>query len=698
MTDAPDRAPESYGLPRSWSGLRGEGAAAPKPPSPREEADTEANETAPAVASPAPGAARIGRDSLRAGRDNNTFNFVEPPENFDQILRDLNGQRRYATDAESIERELALVVPPPQLEEHLGVLKEHGILVLCGEPRSGLSTAAKHRAVEFVRRRPMEIARVFADSVRDLERSVDDLEKPTLMLLDASVDRDLGRELVRRLPQIQASVQSQRSHLIIALGHEHFDPAAESVTGTAFRLRRPSGEAVLTRYLQGSDGATYLRPVLGHQGFRDELAKSWPPRIARLAEIIGSAGPGLSMGHLHERVRDGLSDWHRDLNERLGQRLDAASRALLMAAAVLETAPKESIVNAAKRFLELVEYEEEHRHLLNQPSLTAEFGQLTDVFDPSASVFRNPGYAEAVVSHVWKEYPNWRDHLKSWFLELLRFPKYLDDRSPGRAIVSFVSLASAVRDPGLITDSVSRHLAKDIGLGSQLLLQAALDANIGREIRRHLWDTAYAANVPVHKQLMVANVCGDPAYAERFPRNALYRLQHLAKCDDERVRQAILIGVSNVSLHYRPRILLIRFTDWLDPAGSSRLRELVPRMVKSVYGRDEYRLRLRRDPDALNTDPSGHVATFWQRLFTTTDPAAVRVAATTWLEAAADLDFDIGDAMADHLVSAAARDFRSTGQLAQTARVLLTRRPEGRLADLSTRIMINLLEYKEPTP
>jgi hypothetical protein len=121
-------------------------------------------------------------------------------------------------------------------------------------------------------------------------------------------------------------------------------------------------------------------------------------------------------------------------------------------------------------------------------------------------------------------------------------------------------------------------------------------------------------------------------------------------------------------------------------------------MIVSICRRDEFRRWLRHDPDALNTDPGGHVATFWQRLFQTATPAEVRSAVTAWLEAAASMDADMSEAMTDHLVSAAFRDYRSIGQLAQTAQSQLSRNDQGRIAELYLRIMLKLLELKEPLP
>jgi hypothetical protein len=639
----------------------------------------------------------IGRDRLQVGRDNHTYNFQATPENIGEVLSGFRRKSRYSTDRASLARELACVVSPPQLDDHLGVLFNRNLLVLCAEPRTGLSTAVKDRALAFALRHELEVERIFIDNSQELQRNIDNLETPTLLFLDASDDAELGRDLSRGLPQIQASVHAHRSYLIVAFGHELFPAADDSLPGSAFRLQRPSPKAVLTRHLEGTDGDDYREVVLADERFARNLADSWPPRIAKLAEMIKSTGPGLSTDELFDRVLDGLDDWRRDLHQRFENGIKPISRALLVAAAVLESSSIESIVDATRRFLQLVDYQEERPHPLEDPSLTAEFDQITEVFDPERSAFRRPGYAAAIVPHVWNEFPRWRPPLRAWFHELLRYPKYLDEQGLGRVIVAFVSLAARTNEPELVTGTVAAQLGDDVDLGAQLLLQGALDPVIGKMVRRKLWNQAYNTTAS-RRQLMLAKVCGDPAYAERFPDNALYRLSHLAKSDDPEVQEAVITAISNVSLHHRPRILLVKFTNWLDTPGSPQLRRMVPRMIVSICRRDEFRRWLRHDPDALNTDPGGHVATFWQRLFQTATPAEVRSAVTAWLEAAASMDADMREAMTDHLVSAAFRDYRSIGQLAQTAQSQLSRNDQGRIAELYLRIMLKLLELKEPLP
>ncbi|WP_035697927.1 hypothetical protein, partial [Glycomyces tenuis] len=628
MTGQADRAPEFYRIPRDWSDREGR-KSGPPVSLPRRDPTLATSRHAPPLPLTAQFfvAEHVGRDQIHAGRDSHTYHFQSTPENIGDIVADLQRRTRYSTEWGSMARELEHVVPPPQLDEHLGVLLNRNVLVLCAEPRTGLSTAITHRALKFARQHRLGVERIFIEAAKDLHRSVDDLETPTLLVLDISDDGELGRELAKALPQIQAALHAHRSHLIIALGHEHFQAADATLPGSVFELRRPSAEAVLTACLRGSDGEGYLKEFLAHDRFKRHLADSWPPRMAKLAEMIKNAGPGLSMDHLFDRVLDGLDDWRQDLHRRFETEINPISRALLVAAAVLEFSPIESVVKATRRFLELVDYQEDRPHLLEEPSLTAEFAQLTEVFDPARSTFRRPGYAAAVVPHVWIEYPRWRSPLKTWFIELLQYPKYLDEQGLGRVIVAFVALASAANDSELVTKTVTEQLGDDVDLGAQLLLRGALDTVIGKEVRRSLWNQAYYANASTSRQLMLAKVCGAPAYAERFPNNALYRLQHLAKSEDASVQQAVVTAVSNVSLHHRPRILLIRFTSWLDPSGPSQLPHMVPRMIDAVYRRTEFQERLRHDPDALNTDPGGHVATFWQRLFRTATPTEARSAA-----------------------------------------------------------------------
>jgi phosphoglycolate phosphatase-like HAD superfamily hydrolase len=710
VTGPAETAPEFLRQPRDWAVVR-------------RVADPAAAQTAAGVRPPSGGPTApaprdrtwIGRDHLRAGRDNITVHMEQPPENLERFLAKERRRVRYATDLASLTEDMRLVISPPGLEEHLRALRHHGLLVLSGKPHSGLPTAVRHRVWRLAEDLRMAKAHpLFPDDLDDLCRSIDDLERPTVLFVDLSDDAASGARLAATLPQLQASLRERSSYLGISVGHEYHEELEAAMSDVVFGLRQPPARAVLTAYLRGTPGERRLDAILGDDQFQAMIAASWPPRLRRLAAIINAAPTDLQVGELFEQVKDGLDDWTRDLHRRFETDIDATSRSLLVAAAALEGADIERIVEAARDFLDGVAYSVERPHLLEDSSLTAEFDRVAQVFDPARSQFTRSGYGDAVLPHVWKEYPRWRAPIVAWFDRLLRKPAYLDDESLARVVVRLVGLAARQHEGSLVTQAAYKIVGRAVRgessedvpviesgyveLASQLLLEGAVDAFVGRQVRDQLRRWVYRESASVPLQWTVATTCANPDYARQYPSNAMTRLRHASRSGDRRVVDTVVRGVTEVAVHVRPWLLLAKLTEWIG-TDDPRVRRIVPRVVTEVFGDTRVRSALMTDPDAVAHDAGQRIRRFWQLLFQKAEPAAARAAVESWLGAAAVLPPGAANAMAAHLVAAARRDYRGLGQLAYAVRAGL---PLGTDADprgrLHLTIMSDLLKTKDVRP
>jgi hypothetical protein len=634
--------------------------------------------------------------------DGGTLNaFGGDQHNYYLSVSALKRRIRYASDPARLDRELRLVVPPPNLDRDLAALRETRMLVLAGGPRTGLSTAARQRwrafAAENTERRTEEL---FASDENELVEDLGDLKQPSVLLLDVSHDRDFALLLTERFAQMRAALDEQDSFLVLAVGDAVLPAASRALPGSVHRIGRPDPLAVMAKRMRD----TALLERLGRHGeFTRTVADLWPPQAVRAAAILDEAPPDATADALVKNVESGLKSWSEELRLLFEDRLTTgASRALVLATSALEGAERDSIYFAAKTLAETAG-ETADPSVLTHQSLNQSFREFEAELVNESGRFNSTGYGEAVLPFAWKEFPTWREPIQAWLDRLLRSPRLQDD-TLAVLLPRLLTFAAATGAADLVTaraaviagEGAGSRLRRELAAG--LLVAGALDPAVGQQVRAQLWRWSYhRSGVPVALQRTVAQVCGDPEYAIRFPRNALTRLKHLLKSEVPAVAESAAAAVASAAATLPPQTVIEHLDEWAWGVNDPGLRAAVPALLVLLL--DDEQVRDRWSGDLFARDRSGAVVSMWRGVLVNGAPAAVRDAVAAWLAFAAGARPEHRDPLADLLITAAADDFWALGQLSQAlnARAWSERPSESGAAILRDRLADRLSQAKVST-
>ncbi|MFF9403465.1 hypothetical protein [Streptomyces sp. NPDC014744] len=253
---------------------------------------------------------------------------------------------------------------------------------------------------------------------------------------------------------------------------------------------------------------------------------STPADAARLATLLAQADNSLQ--GLDNAIA-AFRQWRKSIVDLFEETDDQpADRALLIAALFLSGDKAVSIEHAAQRLLGK-EPQDNVEAILSGPDLTTRLAAVhAKVTERHATLDHRPGYAQAVLNHLWHQRPDIHKPLLKW----------LDDiTAPGEpgatrlAAISdlLVELAIAENDIKVIEkihtwitngNTSDEHLQ----LIADVFAKAAEADGLGAKVRARLLDWSKDDEESVAK--VIALVCqGD--FADHFPRQTLVRLRHI---------------------------------------------------------------------------------------------------------------------------------------------------------------------------
>ncbi|MFI1830223.1 hypothetical protein ACH41E_27870 [Streptomyces sp. NPDC020412] len=328
---------------------------------------------------------------------------------------------------------------------------------------------------------------------------------------------------------------------LVVIADEHGWPEEESPTLATPVVRAKSGPsphhvaiAHLERVHHKPERLTWLNTsasttgtgMVGKAANLLHKETSTPADAARLATLLAQADN--SPQGLDNAIA-AFRQWRKlivDLFEETKDR--PADRALLISALFLSGDKAVSIEHAAQRLLGK-EPEADVEVILRGPDLTARLAAVhAKVTERHATLDHRPGYAQAVLNHLWHQRPDIHTHLLKW----------LDDvTAPGEpgatrlAAISnlLVELAIAENDIKVIEkirtwitngNTSDEHLQ----LIARVFAKAAEADGLGPKVRARLLSWAQDDEESVAK--VIALVC-QGNFADRFPRQALVRLRHI---------------------------------------------------------------------------------------------------------------------------------------------------------------------------
>ncbi|MEV6006608.1 hypothetical protein AB0M29_07365 [Streptomyces sp. NPDC051976] len=207
---------------------------------------------------------------------------------------------------------------------------------------------------------------------------------------------------------------------------------------------------------------------------------------------------------------------------------DPEDRALLVSALFLDRKDALTVQSGARILLNEPE-KTDVRAILTGPDLTTRLERMgAEVTGRSVTLGHKPGYARAVLLHLWRQRADIHAPILQW-LDALTAPKGLAADRLAAISDLLVELAVAEKDIRVIDqihawidkgDDSSEHRK----LIARVLTVAAESDTLGAEVRALLLDSAQASTEAV--ATVVALVC-QGEFAEHYPRQSLVRLRHI---------------------------------------------------------------------------------------------------------------------------------------------------------------------------
>ncbi|WP_199931061.1 hypothetical protein [Streptomyces sp. CB02923] len=252
---------------------------------------------------------------------------------------------------------------------------------------------------------------------------------------------------------------------------------------------------------------------------------SSPGEAVRLAAKLAAAE--YSPQGLKDAVSE-FQEWHDEIKNVFDKTQDKADdRALLIASVFLSGEDALTVQSAARKLLG-EGAEQKVRTILTGPDLTARFESVNArVKERRATLEDKPGYARAVLLHLWQQRPDIHQPLLAWLSDLTS-PQQPGAKRLGPISDLLVELAKAQNDIRVI-DKIRDWIdhgdaAEHLKLIARVLATAAEADALGPTVRARLLKWAQAPATSVAKT--VALVC-QTTFADRYPHQALVRLRHI---------------------------------------------------------------------------------------------------------------------------------------------------------------------------
>jgi hypothetical protein len=353
-----------------------------------------------------------------------------------------------------------------------------------------------------------------------------------------------------------------REHSWRALG------LSEDVLRT-IRLTPPSAVTVFQFHLASMSSGPVADAWAQHDRVVRVLAAAIPADGVRLARIVAeTAAVTVPEEEQVDQVMGEYSNWAAELAEwfrktaRQDDRDAGYKRALLLAAAALEGAPAATVFVAADQLASLVGLQRQPGGALIGPDVRELVeGIHADLHDRSIR-FPRPAYGQSVLDHVWDQRPHLQSALRKWLTDI---PNPREEGS-GQAAQALTGLAIRQHEGNLVCAAAEQWARNPVSrreLAVGALTEAALSEQIGRDVRRQLYDWARSAGAAESTHLAVAAVC-CAQLARAYPQIALTRLRHLAVRQNATVREAVFEGLAGLVQDQALRRNVLReVDDWV---------------------------------------------------------------------------------------------------------------------------------------
>ena len=439
-------------------------------------------------------------------------------------------------------------VEPEGFLEALAKLLGSRAVVLAGPAGTGRRTAA---TVLLERLGGLHLVEIEVDEEASLARHP--IAAKEGYLLDLTAADDATVEQVRTaLADFTKTLDKEDSSLVVIVD----DDRAQGFD--AVRLAAPAPAEVLRAHLEDRE----VEPALA------ELPTT-PAEAVRLAELVVSVED-------RQDVLGAYTNWSSRLREEFERHEDVPWRALLLAAAFLESAHQDVVDAAADALLAETRYEGPKPHPLAGVGLAE---KLAGIGASAGTVtFAKPGYAEAVIDHVWTDFPALREPLVDWLIGL---PRALSNEDSARLTVRLVGLGVTA-----VVKAVTVWSESALPMARRLLAVAALDPVIGPDIRRVLKNWSKRRDLSTRLSEVAIAVCGGEL-GNRFPHIALTRLGSFVRRPE--LTDQVAVALSTMAGESQFAQVVTRLTRWLRETDQARKALAVRALLDEAAAQPQHR-------------------------------------------------------------------------------------------------------------
>jgi hypothetical protein len=524
-----------------------------------------------------------------------------------------------------VKRCLTTFVGHSLVAEATAALQNQSAVALLGPPGCGRRTTG----TVLLARRSVVVERVVLDA-EDLGRQLE-ITQGHGYLLDLDEDLDqLTPKTGVWIGRLVAQLRAMNSCLVVRAHDRSWRSLGLSDDALhATHLTNPPALSVFRRHL----AAMTSEPVAEDWGQREpighHLATATPPDGVRMAQIVAKTIPAqISVDQQLNQVISEYTNWAAELAAWFQKTTGPGhgyKRALMLAAAALEGAPASTVFAAADGLAKIVELPREPGGPLAGADASELARQIEAELQDRSIWFARPAYATSVLDHVWNQRPQLHKDLREW---LASIPASGDEDSE-RAARALTLLAIRQHNASLISAAARRWAEESASrrdLAVTELTRAALSEEIGRDVRRQLYDWARtSAGEPTH--LTVAEVCRGPL-ARQYPQIALTRLRNLVLKADVIVRGSVFESLAvlawDPALYSSVTSEVARWVNEDEPRRSAGLQAFLRLATPSEDGRvailsgvgeqnlgllaDLWRVALRDDKQA---GAAGRLASRW---------------------------------------------------------------------------------------
>lgn len=501
-------------------------------------------------------------NSVSGGENHGTINQYA----IDKYILALQGLvAARALDAQTVLRIQRIHVRTEWSDEAARALKSGNAVALLGPPGSGRSITGIRLLADLG-----VTPRTLVLDLEDLGQKLEPEDGHGYLLdLEEVPERPRVAEWIRDLA---ARVHEQGTYLVVRARAEHWrtlglDAYVSSVTAGDVRAIE-----VFAAHLKSRTHTEVATDWAHREAIIKRLTGVRPPEAVRLAELVDRVRrAGVPEDQQLDQVLQAYANWTDTLTDwfERPENGDGHRRVMLITTAALGNGSVAEVYEAARLLTDEVGLQPSQGDALIGPEITEVVGVIDARLDGDRITFTRPAYADAVLDHVWVRRPQLRRALKTW---LAKLPKVVDDG--GQAARRLVELGIRQNASDVVTSAAESWAASPSlrPLAVVALTEAAMSDQIGRAVRRRLYEWACSAAADEALHLAVAQVCSGQL-AEAYPQIALTRLRHLAVRSRERVKAAAIEGIA--TLASRPRLrndVLLEVSTWVrgeEPRRSS---------------------------------------------------------------------------------------------------------------------------------